>query len=98
MDAVFGAWHGGASYAPFALPDDLERFESLMDAAATLHMRAVMNGPWHFSYVNRDPVSVLCPAVDDDCEMHVWTELPDEPTPPDYIIRLENGSPSIERA
>lgn len=101
MDAVFGAWHGGASYSAPDLPADLERFESLEEAAAVLKLRSYATWPTLFPYLNRTPETTRCPAVDEDCEMHVWLIDPTDVTDPypDYIIRLdENRDPIIERA
>lgn len=105
MDAVFGAWHGGGSYSPPTLPDDLERFDSVMAAAAALKERWECDRiPLPFNYVNRNSAAARCPAVDEKgCKMHVWLADPSDlvgtvVAGPAYIIRLENGEPSIERA
>lgn len=98
---VYALWDGGAGYSSPAIPDHVERFDSLADAKDAFyarHMGAVIRCP--FAYVNREPISVYTPLTDASARMQVFFYDPtDERDPyPDRIITFgPRGGIRVER-
>lgn len=91
--SVYALWHGGSSYGPSYLADDLEKFESLDAAreAFSERMRA-HRFPATFRPVDREPFSVLCPCVEGSCmDIFLGDDDPRESTDPYPDLRLEQG-------
>lgn len=94
---IYALWHGGYSYGPGDMVNDLECFDSLAVAQAALESRS-HNGDYYrqtFPFVNRDPESVFCPGVSDNTSLWVWegadlvdgvTYVPDYP---DWVIEYD---------
>lgn len=88
MAAWYGLWYGGNGYALSDPESDMERFESLQEAKDALHDR-YHDGYFsrqRFDYVNREPESVLTPAVGDDSCMHLFASPDSDPSLPDRRV------------
>ncbi len=74
MSPWYGVWHGGSGYTLSDLESDLEQFGSIQEAKDALSDRFRSGCSWRqtFRYVNRDPESVLTPAVDEDSCIHLY--------------------------
>ncbi len=78
---VYVLWHGGYSYAPGYVDDDVEVLDSMAAARELCDSR----------YWNRDGYT---PAVDESSGMSVWFEDPrgtDDPYPDRLIVRGPRG-------
>ncbi|MFC9085162.1 hypothetical protein [Nocardiopsis dassonvillei] len=77
MSLWYGIWHGGSGYALSELENDLERFGSIESAKEALSDRYHSGYSWFqtFDYVNRNPESVLTPAVGEDSCIHLFASL-----------------------
>ena len=78
---VYVLWHGGHSYAPGYVDDDVEELDSLSAAREVCQSR----------YENRGGTT---PGVDDSSGMSVWFEDPrgtDDPCPDRLIVRGRRG-------
>lgn len=98
MNAVFAIWHGGTYYSEPCIPEDVERFASLVEAAQVLRSRATEPWAQQFSYINKPTDTAICLRTD-DCEMRVYLSDPSSAIDPhpDYLIRWTGGDVSIER-
>jgi hypothetical protein len=85
----YGVWHGGNGYALSELGNELERFGSIESAKEALSDRYHSGYSWRqkFDYVNRDPESVLTPAVGEDSCIHLFAS-PDCLDYPDRCVRF----------
>src|SRR4051812_37664396 len=81
---VWALWHGGSSYVMGSVPEDVEVFASISAAREAFTDRYANGYGWfqHFEYVNREPVDVLTPAVEDGPSMMLWLYDPSEDTDP----------------
>jgi hypothetical protein len=72
--AVYGLWHGGASYGLGEPEEHLEVFRSEQSASDALRDRYQNSGQsyHHFEYVNRPPEDARCPAVNEDTAMLLY--------------------------
>lgn len=88
---IFALWHGGTSYAPGSIEDDLEVFDgeghatetgnlwqAIDDAVTECGNRYQCGGYFRCDVrpVEGDPYTTYFPTVGDDSEMHVWLTDP----------------------
>lgn len=71
---IYALWHGGSSYSPGSIPEDVESFDSVEDATDAFIERYESGYSWQqtFRYVNREHDSVLTPAVGEDATMFLY--------------------------
>lgn len=101
MAVWYGVWHGGGGYAVLERESEIERFESLQHAKDALYDRCRIGGstPAHFAFINREPETVLTPAVQEE-DTDIWLfGFPDcaEAYPDGRVFFGPRGGVRIER-
>lgn len=100
MSVWYGLWYGGSGYALSDPTLDMERFDSLQHAQDALYDRCHDGYSFRqwFAYVNRDPESVLTPAVGADSCTHLYAVPDGDLALPDrHVYFGPRGGVRIER-
>ena len=91
---LYGLWNGGVGYTPGGF-EDIEVFNSLKEAKSCLEDRYNSHGPHSFEFVNKASDYTHTPCVEDDCELWLWSYMPDDDGdlyPGSILTLTENGN------